>query len=491
MKQENDNIPTPNFADKTIWTGDNLEILRGLNSESVDLIYLDPPFNSNRNYAAPVGSSAAGAAFKDTWTLSDLDVAWMGLIADEHPAIYKTLEAAGLTHGKGMQSYLCMMAVRLLEMRRVLKDTGSIYLHCDPTASHYLKLLMDGVFGSSMFKAEVNWLRTSAHNDSRTFGNVSDKILFYSSSPINVDSIRIPLNPEYVRSHYRHSDERGLYQDTDLTGPGLSQGESGKLWHGYDPGIAGRCWSVPRTGKYAYWIDGNVIPGYKDVGSVLARLDALDQANMLHYTPNGAVPRLKRYLEASPGQVPSNSWDDVPPINSQAKERIGYPTQKPLALLERIIKASSNEGDMVLDPFCGCATACVAAENLGRQWVGIDLSPKAVELVNLRLQQTMGSLFHNRLVTARTDIPQRTDIEAPLPYRQNKHVLFGQQEGRCNGCKTEFPFRQFEVDHVIPRSRGGTDHLDNLQLLCAHCNRTKGDRPQEYLVARLRESGIL
>ena len=151
-----------NFVDKTIWTGDNLDILRGLNSESVDLIYLDPPFNSNRDYAAPVGSRAAGAAFKDTWTLSDLDVAWMGLIADEHPAIYRTIEAAGLTHGKGMQSYLCMMAVRLLEMRRVLKDTGSVYLHCDPTASHYLKSLMDAVFGAAQFQNEITWQRTTA-----------------------------------------------------------------------------------------------------------------------------------------------------------------------------------------------------------------------------------------------------------------------------------------------------------------------------------------
>ena len=151
-----------NFADKTIWTGDNLDILRGLNSASVDLIYLDPPFNSNRNYAAPVGSVAAGAAFKDTWTLSDLDVAWMGLIADEQPAIYKTLEAAGLTYGKGMQSYLCMMAVRLLEMRRALKDTGSIYLHCDPTASHYLKLLMDSIYGQGNFRNEIIWRRTNA-----------------------------------------------------------------------------------------------------------------------------------------------------------------------------------------------------------------------------------------------------------------------------------------------------------------------------------------
>ena len=203
------------------------------------------------------------------------------------------------------------------------------------------------------------------------------------------------------------------------------------------------------------------------------------------------VPRYKRYLDEMPGVPLQDLWmDDIGPLASRSKERIGYPTQKPLALLERIIKASSNEGDVVLDPFCGCATACVAAENLGRRWIGIDISPKAVELVNMRLQQTMGELFHNRLVTARTDIPRRTDIDKPIPYRQNKHVLFGQQEGRCNGCKSAFEFRHLEVDHVIPQSAGGTDHIENLQLLCAHCNRVKGDRPQEYLVARLREMGM-
>ena len=174
-------------------------------------------------------------------------------------------------------------------------------------------------------------------------------------------------------------------------------------------------------------------------------------------------------------------------------ENVGYPTQKPLALLERIIKASSNEGDVVLDPFCGCATACVAAEKLDRQWVGIDLSPVAYTLVQERLAREVGvgSEDSPRLtgwtVTHRTDIPRRTDIDAPKNYRKNKHVLFGQQEGRCNGCRVEFPFRIFDVDHIIPQARGGTNHIENLQLLCSHCNRLKGDRPQEYLMVRLQE----
>ena len=475
----------PNFVDKTIWTGDNLDILRGMNSATVDLIYLDPPFNSNKNYEAPVGSKAAGAAFKDTWTLSDLDVAWIGLVAEEQPAVAYMIDAAGRTHGKGMQSYLCMMAVRLLEMRRVLKPTGSIYLHCDPFASHYLKQLMDAVFGAKLFKAEITWQRTPAHSDSRTFGNVCDKILFYSASPINADAIRVPLAPKYVKSHYSYSDKRGRYRTDNLTGPGLSGGESGQRWQDYDPSDIGRCWSVPKTGKYAKWIDSNIIPGYLKIDSVLERLDALEQASMLIHTDKASVPQLKRYLDASPGQVPSNNWTDISAVNSQAKERTGYPTQKPLKLLERIIAASSNPGDMVLDPFCGCATACVAAQNLGRRWVGIDISQKAVELVNTRLKDLMGDLFHNRLVTVRTDIPRRTDIDAPINYRKNKHVLFGQQEGRCNGCKMDFPYKVLEVDHIVARSRGGTDHLENLQLLCSQCNRIKGNRDQAFLMAQL------
>ena len=472
-----------NFANRTVWTGDCLYVLRGMNSETVDLIYLDPPFNSNANYAAPIGSQAAGAAFKDTWTLSDVDAEWVNLIEAKHPALHRVLLAAMTNSDK---AYLVYMAARLLEMRRILKPTGSIYLHCDPTMSHYLKLVMDAIFGRANFQGHVTWRRTFAHND-RMFGATSDHLLWYSKTADcvrNIEAARVAFSDDEVVKRYPHVDERGRYIRDNLMGPKTSGGESGQAWKGCDPTLYGRCWSAPRTGRYARYIHDHLLPGYLSIEGVHKRLDALDDAGLIHWT-SGGVPLLKRYAVPGQGLVPGDTWVDIPPLSRKTTERVGYPTQKPLALLERIIRASSNEGDLVLDPFAGCATACVAADTLGRRWAGIDISPKAVELVNMRLQGTMGSLFHNRYVTDRTDLPLRTDLGALPPYRSHARTLYGLHEGNCGGCGQHFEARHLEVDHIISRAKGGTDHIDNLQLLCGSCNRIKGDRGMEYLRVKL------
>ncbi len=463
-------MPTPpNFANRTVWTGDNLDILRGMNSATVDLIYLDPPFNSNRTYEAPVGSVAAGAAFKDSWSLSDLDVAWMGLIADEHPAIAYALDTAGRTHGKGMQSYLTMMAVRLLELRRVLKPLGSIYLHCDPFASHYLKLLMDAVFGRAQYRNQVSWQRNDGRGKGSQFaakawGRNTDVLLYYAKSPQTEIRPYRTLTDAEIAAKFPKVDADGRRYYTGIpVFCSRSMGDRPNLcfeWRGFEnPHPSG--WRLSRERLEQEYAKGNIV--IRDDGRLERR----------------------KYFADYPGEPMDDFWDDIPRLTDNA-ERTGYPTQKPRALLERIIAASSNPGDVVLDPFCGCATACVAAERLDRQWVGIDLSPKAAELVLYRLDgPEYGAMFRRAWVTHRTDIPQRTDIAAPKNYRQHKHVLYGQQEGCCAGCAMHFPFKVFEVDHIVPKSRGGANHLDNLQLLCGHCNRVKGDRDQAYLRAHL------
>lgn len=450
----------PNWVNRTMWTGDNLDIMRGMNSESVDLIYLDPPFNSNRNFAAPIGSEAAGVAFKDTWTLDDVDMAWHGEIAEQHPALYAIIGAARESYGPSMQSYLIMMGVRILEMHRLLRQNGSIYLHCDRTASHYLKLLMDSVFGPSNFQNEVVWRRTTAHNDSKRYGSNVDKILFYTKSNKWTWNVQYqPYTEEYKKRFNRKDPDGRVWSDEKLVAKGLSGG-------GYE---------YEYKGTFSLW----AVP--------LKTMKRLDAENRLHFTSKGGI-RYKKYLDEMKGRPAQSLWDDINALNSQAKERTGYPTQKPLALLDRIIKASSNEGDMVFDPFCGCATACVAADRLERQWVGIDLSPLAAKLVRKRIQAE-GPLLYD--LTHRADLPRRTDVGQVPHYRTQKHTLFGLQEGTCNGCRVAFPFRNFTVDHIIPRSRGGTDHPENLQLLCAACNSLKGNRSQPELIAELRRQGII
>ena len=475
----------PNVAHRTMFTRDNLEVLRGIDDECIDLIYLDPPFNSNHNYAAPIGSEAAGAEFKDTWALSDIDVEWIGLMADEYPALHAILHAVP---NKSDKAYLVYMAVRLIEMQRLLKITGSIYLHCDPTMSHYLKVVMDAIFSRANFQTDITWQRTSAHNN-RVFGNVSDSILFYGDKAQDCPDNRLPLDTDYVKKYYRHKDERGAWQSHDLTGAGTRSGESGEPWRGFDPAMyGGRHWSVPQKGAYAKYIHDVLAPGFLDNQGVHERLEFLNEHDLIHFPDNGGFPRIKRYLMSGQGKVPTSVWTDIAPLSKSAKENTHYPTQKPLALLERIIKASSNEGDFVLDPFCGCATACVAAEKLGRQWIGIDISATAAGLVKLRAESELSDLLSSQgariyQIIHRTDIPRRSG--ATVRPRDVKHRLYGLQEGRCKGCEQHFEFRHFHVDHIIPRARGGQDVEGNLQLLCGSCNVIKGDRDMAYLRSRL------
>ncbi len=436
-------MPAPNFASGTVWTGDNLPVMRGMNDACVDLIYLDPPFNSNKHYEAPIGSKAAGAAFKDAWTLDDVDVCEHGELADRNPAAYSVIEAARQAHGKGMQSYCIMMAVRLLEMRRVLKPSGSIYLHCDPTASHYLKLLMDGIFGRARFRNEVVWQRYGSHNDAGRYGRVTDALLFYAGPGATWTSPRLPLSEDDIARRYTNSDERGPYTTSPLHARTLTGGGYRYTWKG----IAD-VWKFPPE-----------------------RVEELEREGRIHWPKKGRMPRRKVYLSENPGKPLSNLWADI--SIASAKERVGYPTQKPLALLDRIITASSNPGDMVLDPFAGCATACVSADRLQRQWAGIDLSPLAVKLVNERIAGDRG-LWGGAITP--DGPPKRTDLGDLPNYRTHRHRLYGEQEGVCAGCETHFPFRVMDVDHIMPRVKGGTDHPDNLQLLCSGCNRSKGGR---------------
>ena len=422
-----------NVANRTLFTGDNLDIMRGLNSESVDLIYLDPPFNSNRDYSAPIGSEAAGAAFKDTWTLDDVDEAWHGEIADRDPALYAIVDTAGLSHGKGMKSYLIMMAVRLMEMRRLLQETGSIYLHCDPTASHYLKTLMDAIFGAGNFRNEIVWERTLPKGlMTRRLPTSHDLLLAYQrseSATWNTEAIFLPydesrLDEKTLKQYYRHDPKGRRYQLTSLLNPNKNR-----------PNLTYEFLGVTQVWR---WTKERMHEAY-------------DQGLVIQTAP-GRTPRYKRYLDEQRGRPLSDVWTDTPPASGN--EVIGYPTQKPLALLDRIIKASSNKGDMVLDPFAGCATACVAAERLDRQWVGVDLSPLAAKLVNSRLQKEMRLFFD---IHHRTDIPRRTD-QGDLPsYKTHRHTLYGRQEGVCRGCQTIFPFRNMTVDHIVPQSKGGTN----------------------------------
>ena len=482
-----------NLDNRTIYIGDNLPVLRGINSASVDLVYLDPPFNSNEEYSAPIGGGAREVVFKDAFTLDDVDEAVVQrLVTDGEPPGY-VIAAAGQAVGESTQAYLTYMWERLAELRRILKPDGAIYLHCDDTEAAWLKALMDAVFGRDLYCNEIIWNRTSAHSRTKAFGRVADHLLFYGDKPINADDITVPADPAYLEEWADGEDERGPYRRGDLTGPGRAAGESAESWRGFDPNVRGRHWAVPRAEgmtTYGDWIAVNVIPEYRLIAGIHDRLDALDAHGLIHWPQDQeGVPRLKRYVIGDETMTPGSIWDDIRPIHNRSRERTGFPTQKPLALLRRIILASSNEGDFVLDPFCGCATACVAAEQLGRRWVGIDYSEKAGELVVKRLREGDDKIaIWAKDVKVLREPPERTDdAPPPLTKEELKAILYERQDGRCAGTGEQLPMRLLELDRILPGAQGGEYTLENTQLLCGWCNRTKGPRDMAYLRRRIAE----
>ncbi len=365
----------------TDWTnqlyfGDNLSILREhIPDESVDLIYLDPPFNSNATYnvlfkeRSGEDSAAQITAFDDTWHWTiDSERAYQEVVLRGPDKLGRLLQAMREFLGQNdMMAYLTMMAQRLLELYRVLKPTGSIYLHCDPTASHYLKLLMDAVFGAEYVRREIIWQRAQAHGGATNFNAVHDTLLYYAKTRQPTWNPQyLPHTAEYIDSHYKLTDPDGRrYQLVAAHGAG-----SGSARRFGDQILE------PPQGRHWAWDQ--------------ERIDQLMAEDRIVFTRTG-TPRYKRYLDDTPGRPAADIWTDISPVNSQAAERIGYPTQKPEALLERIISASSNEGDLVLDPFCGCGTAVAVAERLKRRWIGIDITHLAVSLMKHRLQDTFGA----------------------------------------------------------------------------------------------------
>ena len=389
---------------RTLYIHDNLDILRGMNSESVDLIATDPPFNKGRDFHATPDSLAKGARFQDRWSWeADVHEDWVDSIKDDQPALYELIDLVKNGQRRDdLAAYLCWLGVRVIEMRRVLKPTGSLYLHCDPTASHYIKALIDGVFGHRNFRNEIVWAYSGGGISKRHFPRKHDVIFRYTKT--NAFTFNIEYKP---------------YKE-----------------------------NTQQVGKHSTYSGGGDIP--------------LDR-----------------------GTPVTDWWTDIRTVTGWNAERVGYPTQKPLALYERIIKASSNEGDLVLDPFCGCATTLIAAENLNRHWIGIDLWEHAATT----LQQRIGFPVH-----ARREPPVRTDDEADagvslpsinrrqrraepwmrLSHADMRDILYAAQDGVCAGCGRKLHIRFMQLDHMQPRAEGGANTIDNRVMLCSPCNGAKG-----------------
>ena len=531
-----------------LFIADNMDLLRSLDNETIDLICIDPPFAKNQtfigNLRPPLSDEErqreldtlrgwgiynerdavrAGidwpdtqdtGRFRDIWRWeNDVHEEWLTRIEDDYPELTSVINTARGAHGESMAAYLTYMAIRIIEMHRTLKPTGSVYIHCDSAANSYLRLTMDAIFGGNNLCNEIVWKRTSAHSGARRYGPNFDSILFYGKSENYVwNQVYQQYDESYIERFYRHQDDRGRYTLSDMTGAGIRRGESGEAWRGVNPTDVGRHWAIPRAVLTELNID--------DIDNLTSqdKLDLLDGAGLVYWPPRGRVPRIKRYLdETKPQMLAQATWTDINPIGAQARERTGYPTQKPVALAERIILASSNPGDVVLDCFAGCAYVPVAAERNGRQWIACDISPRALTVLRRQFakfnyavdgeQQTERPLLvveADITTQGPGDLPERTDEdpEEPqeireLPPRRfkvpasiiphdemlEKLLELSGYMAWCCGFANRMPdgtiirtTRNFHLDHLDPKSRQGSNDIHNRAPMCPDHNIRKNNR---------------
>lgn len=407
-----------------IYCDDNAKRMARLPSESVDLIYLDPPFFSNRVYEVIWGDEAEVRSFEDRWE-------------------------------GGIQVYSNWMRDRVMEMRRLLKPNGSLYLHCDPHASHYLKIMLDEVFGVSGFRNEIVWKRTSSHSSAKRYAPIHDLIFYYSASGKPTwTSPRTGYTDEYLAKYYRFDDGDGrLYWRADLCAAGIRNGDSGGPWRGFDPAVKGMHWKF-----------------------IVQRLDELDAEGRIYWPKGGAGwPQYKRYREELKGIAVSDIWDDIQKLNPRATERMGWPTQKPEALLERIIGASTNPGDVVLDPFCGCGTTISVAEKMGRRWVGIDISATAVNIMDRRMKRIPGARWP-KLVGLPSTVD---DLRVMKPFEFQNWVIqqfFGVSSSRLSGDMgiDGYTFLSRDPIQVKRSEKVGRNVVDNFETAIRRDGSTAG-----------------
>ena len=544
-----------NVKNRTIFCLDNLRVMQGLNSDSIDLIYLDPPFSKNDTWEASNRQRIAeikkwfqnhqkqghfkninfnkifqNVSYKDIWTQDDVKDIHFANLAKDGPQLTQFLSIVQLVN-KSKFYYLVFMVVRLLECYRLLKDTGSLYLHCDPEMSHYLKLLLDWIFGEDNFRNEIVWQRNDgrgkgSQHKPKKFGSNTDSILFYTKTDKFQLNVNKSITPAEEAKKFNKTDKDGRrYYAGIPVYCSRSMGARPNLcftWRGFtNPHPSG--WRLSKERLEAEYQKGNIVI----IGDKIER---------------------RKYADDYEGLPLDNNWTDIPRLTS-GSESVGYPTQKPIALLERIIEASSRESDVVLDPFCGCATTCVAAENLNRQWIGIDINPQAYYLNLYRMYEREGlelegsNISNGRLYSAGKFhaiidpkyIPQRDDIseselkkqkkqarqeasirkqwqqkqasdEARLLYERNKDIykelLYNDQSGFCAGCGEYKRLNDLTIDHIVPRAGGNLlikdkeratliHSKDNLHLMCHRDNGFKGTESMEHLLKKLKAEKLI